>query len=46
MAEIDELLKILREIHEQKIPFNKLLGLRLDLVNFETVRVLSYLRSG
>jgi uncharacterized protein (TIGR00369 family) len=37
--DIDELLKILREIHEQKIPFNKLLGLRLELVSLETVRV-------
>jgi uncharacterized protein (TIGR00369 family) len=39
MAEIDELLKILRELHERKIPFNKFIGLRLEFVNLETVRV-------
>ncbi len=38
MTEIDELLKILRELHERKIPFNKFIGLRLEFVNLQTVR--------
>jgi uncharacterized protein (TIGR00369 family) len=37
-TDIDELLKILREIHEQKIPFNKFIGLKLELADLETVR--------
>jgi len=37
-SDIDALLKILRELHEQKIPFNKFIGLRLEYVNLETVR--------
>ena len=38
MTEKDELLKILRELHEQKIPFNRFIGLRLEHADLETVR--------
>jgi acyl-coenzyme A thioesterase PaaI-like protein len=38
MTDIDELLKILRELHEQKIPFNKFIGLRLEFVDLDIVR--------
>ena len=38
MTEIDELLRILRELHEQKIPFNRFIGLRLEHADLETVR--------
>ena len=32
------LLQALRELHEQKIPFNRFIGLRLELADLETVR--------
>ena len=38
MAEIDQLLKILRELHERKIPFNKFIGLKLEFVDLDIVR--------
>lgn len=37
-TEVDELLEILRKLHEQKIPFNRFIGLRLELADLETVR--------
>jgi len=38
MTEKNELLKILCELHEQKIPFNRFIGLRLEHADLETVR--------
>ena len=37
-TDIDELLEILRKLHEQKIPVNRLIGLRLEFTDLETVR--------
>jgi uncharacterized protein (TIGR00369 family) len=36
--DIDALLEILRELHEQKIPFNRFIGLKLEFADLETVR--------
>ena len=36
--EMDELLETLRKLHEQKIPFNRFIGLHLELTDLETVR--------
>ena len=36
--DINALLQILRELHEQKIPFNRFIGLRLEHADLETVR--------
>ena len=36
--DMGELLEVLRKLHEQKIPFNRFIGLRLELVDLETVR--------
>ena len=36
--DMDELLDVLRKLHEQKIPFNRFIGLRLELADLETVR--------
>ena len=36
--DIVELLEILRKLHEQNIPFNRFIGLRLELADLETVR--------
>ncbi len=36
--DINALLEILRKLHEQKIPFNKFIGLHLELADLETVR--------
>ena len=35
--EMDELLGTLRKLHEQKIPFNRFIGLQLELADLETV---------
>jgi uncharacterized protein (TIGR00369 family) len=37
-TDIDELLRILRKLHEQKIPFNRFIGLRLEHADLESVR--------
>jgi uncharacterized protein (TIGR00369 family) len=37
-TDIDELLRILRKLHEQKIPFNRFIGLRLEHADLQTVR--------
>jgi len=37
-ADMGELLEVLRKLHEQKIPFNRFIGLRLELTDLETVR--------
>jgi len=36
--DINALLQILRKLHEQKIPFNRFIGLRLEHADLETVR--------
>jgi uncharacterized protein (TIGR00369 family) len=36
--DINALLEILRELHEQKIPFNRFIGLKLEFADLETVR--------
>ena len=35
----DKIWKILRELYERKIPFNKILGLKIESLNMEDVRV-------
>ena len=42
--DINALLEILRKLHEQKIPFNKFIGLHLELADLETVRARFYTR--
>jgi len=37
-TDIDELLEILRELHEQEVPFNKFIGLKLEFVDLDVVR--------
>jgi uncharacterized protein (TIGR00369 family) len=36
--DINALLQVLRELHEQKIPFNRFIGLKLEFADLETVR--------
>lgn len=38
-AKIDELLPILHDMYDKKIPFNKLLGLRIESLEIENIRV-------
>jgi uncharacterized protein (TIGR00369 family) len=38
-VDLGELLEVLRKLHEQKIPFNRFIGLRMELADLETVRV-------
>ncbi|MFH2219721.1 MAG: thioesterase family protein [Pseudomonadota bacterium] len=38
-AKIDELLPILHDMYNKKIPFNKLLGLRIESLEIENIRV-------
>ena len=37
-SDIDSLLQILRELHEQEVPYNKFIGLKLEFVELDIVR--------
>ncbi|MCX5806318.1 MAG: thioesterase family protein [Proteobacteria bacterium] len=40
----EELLSVINEMFSEKIPFNKLLGIKIELISYERVKVLFHMR--